>query len=313
MRVAVLFGAGASFRCSGVLPKQPPLGSGLLKDLVVFAPETWGSLQEEDRLRFEDDFENGMSSFYASDDFAGLQTAMLLELGLYFAGYGINYWKGTTYTKLYELLYRYGLTKQLTLISLNYECIAEQSWTAWACEKMRNARFKAFRGSSFGFEKPHGSCNFLLAGLSMNPFGGPSVAFGTDGGISGLEIDEVESYEVVRRAQSGELSVPPAMSVYTAGKPNPYGDDFITESRKRTESALAGAEIIISIGARVNFADVHIWDPIRASESEVLLIGGTEGDFTSLQNEIGNRLVHVHNQFEPGLAALELEFAKLDR
>jgi hypothetical protein len=58
------------------------------------------------------------------------------------------------------------------------------------------------------------------------------------------------------------------------------------------------------IGARPNFEDSHIWDPIAEARAQVWFIGGPT-DFEELRDRASGRAVHVADTFAEGLADLE--------
>ena len=60
MERIILFGAGASYGAGHMLPKAPPLGKDLYKELTRYYPPSWGSLPEEIKTSFETGFEQGM-------------------------------------------------------------------------------------------------------------------------------------------------------------------------------------------------------------------------------------------------------------
>jgi hypothetical protein len=61
VKSVVLFGAGASHGCGGIVPYPPPLGGGLYADLARHYPD-WRGMPADLKRQFEDDFEQGMLS-----------------------------------------------------------------------------------------------------------------------------------------------------------------------------------------------------------------------------------------------------------
>lgn len=98
-RFAVLLGAGASYGAWDDPSSTPPLGDCLLDRLVAHFPNTWGSLDDEQRSFFvgQDSrpaFERGMLSLWEGESsWAGAGPppitvqALLTDLGLYFAAF----------------------------------------------------------------------------------------------------------------------------------------------------------------------------------------------------------------------------------
>jgi hypothetical protein len=52
----------------------------------------------------------------------------------------------------------------------------------------------------------------------------------------------------------------PVMSVFMAGKPNPYGQGCINKQRKDFELALRSSTRVVIIGVNLNMEDKHLWD-----------------------------------------------------
>jgi len=140
---AVLLGAGASYGAWDDPSSTPPLGDCLFDHLVVHFPNTWGSLDDEQRSFFvEGDsrpaFERGMLVLW-DGEFSRARSgtspitvqALLTDLGLYFAAFQLPVGVPNCYSALIDLFAQSGLVgKRLGVATLSYGCLIKLALSA---------------------------------------------------------------------------------------------------------------------------------------------------------------------------------------
>ena len=78
-RLAILFGAGATFGAGDVSPYPPPLGDGLFAELEANYSATWGTLPNTMKDKLRSDFEEGMADIWNVPELASNQ--LFIDMG----------------------------------------------------------------------------------------------------------------------------------------------------------------------------------------------------------------------------------------
>lgn len=164
---AVLFGAGASFGAGDISPHPPLLGSQLYDCLIEAYPSTWGTLVQPDEdaaLRDpEIPLEKGMGLIWERNDTRA--QLLITDLAVYFTRFEPA--GGTDcYACLLRTLGLRNVLSRTSFASLNYDCIFELA----AGEQGLSVNYEGTRRArrELPLVKPHGSCNFVMQGLSTN-------------------------------------------------------------------------------------------------------------------------------------------------
>src|ERR1019366_900710 len=101
MRIAILFGAGASFGSGNVNPYPPPLGANLYADLAEQFPQSWGSLPSEIAEVFEkNQFEEAMVAIWATP--SALVQQLLIDMTIYFSRFRAGATRSDCYSQLID-------------------------------------------------------------------------------------------------------------------------------------------------------------------------------------------------------------------
>lgn len=289
MRLAILFGAGASFGCGATVPRPIPLGGGLYEELRDCFPETWDKLITEAEgaaFRAEPSFEKGMEVLREAND-ERLQL-LLTDMAIYFTEFAPTN-ANNQYGKLIDHI---GLDRldSTVFASLNYDCLFEMTAGARSISVSYclDTMAPATPPGAILLLKPHGSCNFVMQGLGGRVIM-KNVTMSGMGGYYEGPLEARHPNEIAALYIDGP-SVPPAISLYTTGKASLTGPRVLTAIREKWRSAVEQADVVIPIGVRVVLADKHVWEPIVDSRADVWFVGGQEGDFADLQDQLEDRL-----------------------
>lgn len=258
-RGLILFGAGASHGCSDVFPDTPPLGGQLFDELVRCYPSSWGGLPKDVGQTFSSQgFEKGMDVLYKSYNVLGLMSHM----GLYFVQFRPKQLGSTAYAELARCVKDRGLESIVTLSTLNYECILELELSNIGLSF--DYGFTPREKGRIPLLKPHGSCNFLLQGISGPP---GAISMGYQAAIDGPMRAEPELSRVAEHCLTNSL--PPVMCYFMEGKPVQVATNAIKQIQKRWQEEAQTSAAIVVVGVAVNPDDTHIWDFVRDSKAAV--------------------------------------------
>jgi len=257
----VLFGAGASYGCGDVTPRNPPLGRNLFNTLQKIY-KNWRSIPGEAANQFSLNFEEGMANVI--DQFGFAVGPLMQEMALFFS---IFHMPSDGNNRYYDILELAEERNDILWSSLNYDCIFE---TAAAHRKKRISYFPNPNdyGNDIPFLKLHGSCNFRVSGLEATrgvQYSGTGVVFG--GGIEPIDPGQVSSY------YRGDTALYPAMALYTEGKSISMSPSPILSNQKLWQTEVLESDRILIVGVLPNIKDDHIWSCISASEGKVGYIG----------------------------------------
>lgn len=264
----VLFGAGASNGAGHVLPKAPPLGKDLYKELTHYCPPSWGSLPEEIKASFETGFEQGMRVLW--DKYSSGIALLMRHMTLYLAQFRPDGSHQDLYSRLLQELKRAGTTSGVLFSTLNYECVLEVAASALGF-KVDYGEGKV-TSDAVRVLKLHGSCNFLSGGIQAT--GGVTFTRGVvfDGGLRPVNPNEAIQYCLSNTA------LYPAMALYMNAKPIQIGQSVVHGLQLRWGEQVRKAKRILIIGVRPYSEDTHIWGPLAECSGELGFVG-PEQDF----------------------------------
>ncbi len=156
-----LFGAGASYGAGHILPKAPPLGKDLYKELARYYPPSWGSLPKEIKASFETGFEQGMQVLW--DKYSSNIALLMRHMTLYLAQFRPDGSHQDLYSRLFRELKNHGITSRILFSTLNYECLLEIAASALGLKVDYGE--SEVTSNTVQIMKLHGSCNFLSGGI----------------------------------------------------------------------------------------------------------------------------------------------------
>jgi hypothetical protein len=246
----------------------------------------------------EPPFEQGMGMLWEKrDDRAQL---LITDMALYFCRFSLGAGPNA-YSRVVTILQ--GRRIEAAFATLNYDCLLELALNRAGL----GVDYLLSSGGRGGAPvmKPHGSCNFVPAGLgqtihmrNVRLSGGRAY---TQGPLMAVPPTEVASYY-----EAGP-STPPAVSLFSPGKPSPVGSDEIDRIRARWKAHTGEADFVVVVGARPVLADKHVWDPILSSSADVWHLGGTSGnDFDDYEKQLGRRVTKLARTFGEGLRSLDV-------
>ncbi len=261
----VLFGAGASYGCRDVFPRNPPLGNHLFPALQRLYPG-WRSIPDEAVELFEDNFEEGMAKVI--EKYGMAVGPLMQEMAIFFSIFSIP----TQNQNLYVDLIRNLVDRNDILWStLNYECLLELAGAKLGKRIGYFTEPAEAQSNVLPVWKLHGSCNFKVTGLEATrgvSYSGTGVTFG--GGIEPIDPGAVRAY------YSGNTALYPAMCLYAEGKPISMSPNQILESQERWAEHVIASEKILVIGVLPNIEDDHIWNVLSKTEAELGYIGSQQ-------------------------------------
>lgn len=258
----VLFGAGASYGAGHTLPKSPPLGKDLYRELAQYSPESWGNLPADIRKEFDVGFEQGMQILW--DMYSSNIALLMRHMTLYLAQFRPNGSGDDLYSQFVEALDGDAATGNILFSTLNYECVLELSARALG------NKIEYGDGDSNGslrVWKLHGSCNFVPESIHA----GGGVTFGS-GVVFNSSLRPVNPNDAVGFCLGG-TGLYPAMALYMNAKPVQIGQATIHGLQKRWGEIVEQAKRVLVIGVRPYPQDHHIWTPLADCEGEVGYVG----------------------------------------
>jgi len=308
-RLAILFGAGASFGAGDVRPYPPPLGNHLFNVLEQHCPRTWGQLPAHYKRMLRADFETGMGELWEQADLAPSQ--LFIDMGVYFTRFDPPGDGSDCYTHLLRAIQGRGLVGQTVIASLNYECILDVAAKPVGLLLAYLGKAGAPPPGNLLILKPHGACNLLPAaqvhGMSLVAAGGESGFY--NGGLPNVP----PSLPAVRQAYAEGFALPPMMSMYSKTKHSPVGRSFLQQTRDQWRQWVATCSAICCIGARPVLWDEHVWDPIIASDAPCWFVGGRDPAYEELSSRLGSRLHFVAPTFKEAVPMIERRLDAFNR
>jgi hypothetical protein len=303
MRLAVLLGAGASYGCGPVTPTAPPLGAQLYDALRDRFPETWGTLitpDEDTAFRSDPPFEKGMGELWETND--ERTQRLIIDLALFFAEFAPA-GPDNRYGDLLDILRRRHLLGASVFASLNYDCLFELTAGTRGLNVDHTSGMP--HTDRLTLLKPHGSCNFVMRGLGEGIVM-RNVVLSHVGSYYEGPIEPRHPSSVAGLYAEGP-SIPPAISLYSPGKPSPIAGTAIGQMRDRWRTWVAGADPVVVIGARVVLDDGHVWEPIIAnSRASVWFVGDPVGaDFSDFAERLEGRLTQLAPRFDEAIPIID--------
>lgn len=260
----IIFGAGASYGSDSLGP-LPPLGNGLLEELVNFSPNTWGKLPEKYKKACITDFEQGMQLLFKEQplNLAPLQRAM--------AAYFFSFQPRITnlYLRLGNLIRASKWNLKGSIVSFNYERLLEISLIN---EGLQPVIGYPRAPNHIELCLPHGCCHIFLDSIRGSGFLFTANNIQIDGGRIRVISDPIEF-----NMRIGNDVFPPIMSYFDPHKRTTSGQRFIDDERRRYAELVMSAEKLGIIGLKVRTFDDHIWGPLSDSEAEIIYCAGRRG------------------------------------
>lgn len=270
-KITFLTGAGASYGCGLTNPYNPPLGSGLYSSLETYAPQMISQLSEIIGNEDTWDFEKKMHQIWESKRVNGaLFNSMIAS---YFSRFQ-PIMHGNAFVDLFRNLNDENI--DFVYSTLNYDCIAE--FAASSIGMKLNYNLQQMPSTQFDILKLHGSCNFLLKGMT-GPLGGLSFSVGNsmlDGPIEIVDPRQVPT--IIQRRPAG-----PCLSYYMKNKPTAVGTKTIQAIQKKWREIIDDTELLIIIGTNVNKDDLHIWESVTKTGADIGFVGN-ENSFSNLKS-----------------------------
>jgi len=229
-KILILTGAGASFGAGSTFPYNPPLGRNLYSELKSFAPQIMSQISQVVGEENKEDFETKMHEVWDSRKINGV--VLNSVIASYFSMFRPNS-NGNNFVELFRKLN--GENISYVYSTLNYDCIAELA--ASSIGMTVNYRIDNMLSDDFDVLKLHGSCNFLLGGMT-GPLGGLSMPM-MNGGIDG-PIDVVQPNQVQTLIQNRPAG--PCMSFYMKNKPTSVGLSTIKAIQSKWKDILKDSD-----------------------------------------------------------------------
>lgn len=307
-RLAVLFGAGASFGYTDSSWPRPPLGRDLFGELSKspLCPAWQTSEIRKLFSRHNDDFEAAMAEITE----AGL-TPQLYELTYEMCHYLVqfrlpNAAKPNLYAAVINTLLARSRISDTLLCSLNYECLLEE--TLCGCLEVAGhavpARYlKGICQLTHPLEAPtilklHGSANFF-------PFGGFTNVTTLGSNTPYLGPTEVHGISDQLREHYAEGLKWPFICYYASDK-RPHIQEELKYLPVVWSEWVAQADAVIVIGAMPTPGDGHIWLPVIRSSARVYFSAFRSSDGDYLEQNIGGRYSYIGQFSEAAETLVEL-------
>lgn len=301
----LFFGAGASYGSGPVVPYAPPLGAGLFGKLAEFEPSVWKKLPPDVQRTLRVDFEAGMSALWSAGSHQVSLT--IRSMSKYFAAFRLQLGntEANTYRALLNGLVGGNQLAEVIFSTLNYECLLEFSVVLAGRQVVYHPSMLGPRGSLI--LKPHGSCNWIVEGISIAPTGvtsAPGVSFAHGAPVTTLEPRHVAAHV------DGD-GVPPILSVFMEGKPVQTNPPFVAEIQTIWGDMVRRADAVGIIGVRPHPADAHIWTPLAETSARLVVIGN-EAEYRQWADAAGRsaNLDVVGSRFTPALPAFLESFLR---
>jgi hypothetical protein len=307
VKIAVLFGAGASYGAGAVVPHPPPLGGDLFDALQRAYEDTWGSeFTPEEIAVFREDFERGMSNLWANQ--GTRMQRLLIDMALYFTRFRLA--GANCYSLLLDLLFDARRDIGVVFATLNYECLLEEATFRAGASVHSLWRVMPGHGGRrvVRILKPHGSCNYLAPmtrNIKDSTMADVGVAYFASEVPDPSDLEIVSIDEVIDIYATNGLTIPPAISLYEPTKHSPVGGGLIQKVREDWAALVAEADVVLSIGARPVEQDGHIWDAIiESSNAPVWFVGGQDEDYGRRAWQLGDRMHYLGFTFKQSLASI---------
>jgi len=265
-KILIFTGAGASYGCEHILPKQPPLGNQLYDELATFSPHSWGRIPSKQASQFRQNFEAGMGTILQQQSL--LVPQLMRDMAIYFSRFNLDASWSDLYSQLMVHILKNNLQEQIVLSTINYECVFELAVSNLGLS-IDYFSTKPSNNQKITFWKLHGSCNFkpkniqATSGVTFTR----GVAF--EAGIQVIPLNQVPIF-------CRNTGLYPAMSIFVQGKPTPISPSSIKLLQGYWANYVDRADSIAIIGVNPNPLDKHIWDPLTNTDASIYYIGNQE-------------------------------------
>lgn len=172
--------------------------------------------------------------------------------------------RSNQYVKLVDMLSTKLLGGEVTLATINYDCLIEHA-SHLVFDQDLIGYFPG--GRPIRLLKIHGSCNFGIKHPHLF-IGGPVNVCG--GSMIGFEPNQYDINYLEERINADKFQ--PVMSAYVRGKDTHVGTDLVKALRDEYRSKVLNADTVAIIGVRPNEYDLHIWNPIHETRARVVMI-----------------------------------------
>lgn len=290
MRYAFLVGAGASYGAGKLVPRPPPLGCDLYKELASRFPRSWGNLPWQYAALLRRDFELGMQQIW--DGRLEWVQELMIDTACYFSEFDPSSDKSDCYSRLVTAIAQGKLVERVAFATLNYECALDIA-ASRAGLKIAYAAVPPSKDKLMIW-KLHGACNLLPAAQIYTMRISAKSIF--DGPVEPVDLPTVR-----KRYQVEGLAVPPVMSVYMPEKPTQTVSRFLTQVRQQWADWVKEVAVVALIGVRPNLIESYVWQPVLDCQAEVWYVGGKDGDYHQLQDYLGGRLKYLAPRFDQAI------------
>jgi len=292
-KITIFTGSGASFGCSDVNPNSPPLGRDLYAELEKFDPVFMSKVNSIVGQDNTENFEVKMHEIWNAKINLVLFNSLL---AVYFSQFvPINH--SNTYVRLLSLIKENNF--DCVYSTLNYDCIAE--YAAQAINWKINYNFKNYNKDEFNILKLHGSCNFVMSGMT-GPLGGmsmPSQPGVLEGPMAALWPPANMRTEI-QRHPSG-----PIMAFYMKDKPTQVNSRTLKEIQSVWQERINETDKLLIIGINSNPEDSHIWNVIKNTRTKIGFVGSDRGFKKLKKLKLKTIPNHLAEQFADSIPEIE--------
>lgn len=277
-----LFGAGVSAFCGGIIPRNPPLGNHLFRELCEY-DRYFDSIEDPIRSEFNDNFEKGMASFTLSKNpDIGI---FIRKMASYFLQFETSDYHKSSYYNILKIVKDKRIKARMA--TLNYDLLLDQAIAAVG----------GVRGT-IGADlilKIHGAPNLWpdVIGMIRNSVFAYSGRANVEAPIRRGTQSEAEGW------CKTEDSIAPAMSLYAIGKKNYYSPTFVEGQQAEFVRIIYQSKAIVIAGVHLNEDDTHIWNSLANSPADIGVINPNYQTYQkwSINKKSGN-LVHIANTLD---------------
>lgn len=298
----ILFGAGASYGGGDIVPERPPLGSEVYNELTRCYPRSWGAFPPTVSQTFKDNFEAGMQVLW--DKYSEVVPELMQQMALYFIQFRPRAPGTTLYCALTNEIKRNGITDNVLLSTLNYECVLERAISLQGLV-VNYGDFPATL-DSITVWKLHGSCNMLPQGISATR----GVRF-TRGVTFNTAVRVISDLNEAVAYCLGDNALPPVMCLFMKGKPSQVSPGTIVAIQEAWRTLVARAEKVAIVGVHPNEEDAHLWDALGNTPASLLYIGDARAFENWCDKNRRNKPFEViGTEFEKGFDRLVAEIVR---
>jgi hypothetical protein len=309
-KLAVLFGAGASYGYTLTPDQNPPLGASLFPALKQQC-RTWQNKEIVSLFERETSFEAPMATLCDPSSPHPLLDRLTHELCEYLASFRPTKGPRNFYARVVDLVFGSGRITETLFCTLNYDCIFDETLSRYMEMHRQQHAFKILKQvlnhheCDFPLKMPsllklHGSVNYFPLGDMM---GATSINSGqrfedegphdVEGAIHAERIgDPLQSY--YREASAKNSWRWPLIAHYAPRKP-PHLHPRLRDLPKFWRKWVTDCKAVIIIGVNTLPDDPHIWDVFDDWEGHVYF-AGSQGD--RLQEKLGDRYHHIGDKFQ---------------